>query len=62
MFVVEEITVSVIEGDFVTLLTGVKTNQQDRLRWYFNDIRISQITGDLSKTCKDVQCDGKFRD
>ncbi|XP_058618025.1 uncharacterized protein LOC131531341 isoform X2 [Onychostoma macrolepis] len=51
-----------MEGDCVTLHTGVKTNQQDRLRWYFNDIRIAQITGDLSKTCKDVQCDGKFRD
>uniref|UniRef100_A0A671R1A0 Immunoglobulin domain-containing protein n=1 Tax=Sinocyclocheilus anshuiensis TaxID=1608454 RepID=A0A671R1A0_9TELE len=51
-----------MEGDFVTLHTGVKTNQQDRIRWYFNDIRLAQITGDLSKTCTDVQCDGKFRD
>ncbi|KAL0149442.1 hypothetical protein M9458_055230, partial [Cirrhinus mrigala] len=45
-----------MEGDSVTLHTGVKTNQQDRIRWYFNDIRIAQITGDLSKICTDVQC------
>ncbi len=61
MFGAEEITVSVMEGDCVTLHTGVKANQQDRLRWYFNVIRIAQITGDLSKTCKDVQCDKIFR-
>ncbi|XP_016115823.1 uncharacterized protein, partial [Sinocyclocheilus grahami] len=29
---------------------------QERIRWYFNDIRIAQITGDLSKICTDVQC------
>ncbi|KAL0149457.1 hypothetical protein M9458_055245, partial [Cirrhinus mrigala] len=45
-----------MEGDSVTLHTGVKTNQQDRIRWYFNDTRIAQITGDLSKICTDVQC------
>uniref|UniRef100_A0A673HPS5 Immunoglobulin domain-containing protein n=1 Tax=Sinocyclocheilus rhinocerous TaxID=307959 RepID=A0A673HPS5_9TELE len=56
------VIVSVMEGDCVTLHTGVKTKQQDRIRWYFNDIRIAQITGDLSKICTDVQCDGKFRD
>ncbi|XP_016108704.1 uncharacterized protein [Sinocyclocheilus grahami] len=62
VFGVEEITVSVMERDCVTLHTGVKTNQQDRIRWYFNDIRLAQITGDLSKTCTDVQCDERFRD
>ncbi|XP_050957412.1 uncharacterized protein LOC127158287 [Labeo rohita] len=62
VFGVEEITVSLILGDCVTLHTGVKTNQQDRIRWYYNDIRIAQITRDRSKTCTDVQCDGKFRD
>ncbi|XP_067254942.1 carcinoembryonic antigen-related cell adhesion molecule 1-like [Chanodichthys erythropterus] len=57
--------VSVKEGDSVTLNTGVQTNHQDRIRWYFNDIRIAQINGDLSKTCTDIQCkdgDERFRD
>uniref|UniRef100_A0A8C1YNY9 Immunoglobulin domain-containing protein n=1 Tax=Cyprinus carpio TaxID=7962 RepID=A0A8C1YNY9_CYPCA len=62
VFGVEEITMSVTEEDFVTLHTGVKTNHQDRIRWYYNDIRIAQITGNLIKTCKDVQCDEKFKD
>uniref|UniRef100_A0A672L6K3 Immunoglobulin domain-containing protein n=1 Tax=Sinocyclocheilus grahami TaxID=75366 RepID=A0A672L6K3_SINGR len=57
--------VFVMEGESVTLHTGVKTNQQNRIRWYFNDTRIAQITGDLSKTCTDVQCNEgteRFRD
>ncbi|XP_051763490.1 uncharacterized protein LOC127519866 [Ctenopharyngodon idella] len=52
---------SVMEGDSVTLHTAVKTNQQDRIRWYFNDIRIAQITRNLSKTCADKQCGKRFR-
>ncbi|KAI2650653.1 Obscurin [Labeo rohita] len=57
--------VSVMEGDTVTIYTGVKTNQQEEMRWYFNDIRIAQITKDLSFICTDVQCkysDARFRD
>ncbi|XP_048051706.1 uncharacterized protein LOC125271629 [Megalobrama amblycephala] len=50
-----------MEGDSVTLHTLVETNQQDRIRWYFNDIRIAQITGNLSKTCADKQCGKRFR-
>ncbi|KAF4097231.1 uncharacterized protein LOC131529659 [Onychostoma macrolepis] len=60
-----EVSVSVTEGDSVTLHTGIKENQQDRIRWYFNGIRIAQINGDLSKTCTDVQCNEgteRFRD
>ncbi len=56
---------SVMEGDSVTLHTGVKANQQGRIRWHFNGIRIAQISGDLSKTCTDVQCNEdteSFRD
>ncbi|XDV24066.1 hypothetical protein PO909_028345 [Leuciscus waleckii] len=45
-----------MEGDSVTLHTGVVKTQQDRIRWYCNDTRIAQINGDLSKTCTDVQC------
>ncbi|XP_016344343.1 uncharacterized protein LOC107690500 [Sinocyclocheilus anshuiensis] len=57
--------VFLMEGESVTLHTGVKTNQQERIRWYFNDTRIAQITGDPSKTCTDVQCNEgteRFRD
>ncbi|XP_073699660.1 uncharacterized protein [Garra rufa] len=46
----------VIMDDSVTLHTGVKTSQQEDIKWYFNDIRIAQITGDLSFICSDVQC------
>ncbi len=55
----------VMEGDSVTLLTGIKKNQEDRIRWYCNDTRIAQINGDPSKTCTDVQCNKgteRFRD
>ncbi|XP_052445407.1 uncharacterized protein LOC127987194 isoform X2 [Carassius gibelio] len=62
VFGVEEITMSVREEDVVTLHTGVKTNHRDRIRWYYKDIRIAQITGDLIKTCKDIQCKERFRD
>jgi len=57
--------VSVKEGDSVTLHTGVKTNQLDKIRWYFNNTQIARITGDLSKICTDVQCNEenvRFRD
>ncbi|XP_067252742.1 uncharacterized protein [Chanodichthys erythropterus] len=56
--------VFVMEGDSVTLHTGVEKTHQDRMKWYFNDIRIAQINGDPSKTCTDVQCkdgDERFR-
>ncbi|CAM4659929.1 unnamed protein product [Leuciscus chuanchicus] len=61
----DEVTVSVMEGDSVTLNTGVQTKQQEVIKWYFNDTRIAQITGDLSKICTDVQCNKgteRFRD
>uniref|UniRef100_A0A8C1RAB7 Ig-like domain-containing protein n=1 Tax=Cyprinus carpio TaxID=7962 RepID=A0A8C1RAB7_CYPCA len=57
--------VSVMEGDSVTLHTDVKTNQQEDIRWRFNDILIAEITGDLSFICTDVQCNNgteRFRD
>uniref|UniRef100_A0A8C1LEX3 SLAM family member 9-like n=1 Tax=Cyprinus carpio TaxID=7962 RepID=A0A8C1LEX3_CYPCA len=59
------VSVFVTEGDSVTLLTGIKKNQEDRIRWYCNDTRIAQINGDPSKTCTDVQCNEgteRFRD
>ncbi len=54
-----------MEGDSVILNTDVKTTQQDDIKWYFNDIRIAQITGDLSFICTDVQCNegtDRFKD
>ncbi|KAL0161694.1 hypothetical protein M9458_045419, partial [Cirrhinus mrigala] len=54
-----------MKGDSVTLHTGVETKQQEDIKWYFNDIRIAQISGDLSHNCTDVKCeDGeeRFRD
>ncbi|XP_067272584.1 uncharacterized protein [Pseudorasbora parva] len=56
------VSVSVMEGDSVTLHTGVETNQQDRMTWYFNNTRIAQITGNKSKICADDQCTERFRD
>ncbi|XP_059426024.1 uncharacterized protein LOC132160287 [Carassius carassius] len=58
-------SVSVMEGDSVIFRTGVKTNQQEDIKWYFGDTRIAQISGDLSKICTDVQCNEgteRFRD
>ncbi len=51
-----------MEGDSVTLFTDVKTNQQEKIKWYFNDIRLAETTGDQSKICADVQCKERFRD
>uniref|UniRef100_A0A8C1VNE5 Immunoglobulin domain-containing protein n=1 Tax=Cyprinus carpio TaxID=7962 RepID=A0A8C1VNE5_CYPCA len=53
---VDKDEVSVMEGDSVTLHTGVQTNQQEKIKWYFNDSRIAQISGDHRKICTDVQC------
>ncbi|XP_052394837.1 uncharacterized protein LOC127942869 isoform X3 [Carassius gibelio] len=63
--VVSDVLVSVREGDSVTLHTGVQTDQQEEIKWYFKDTRIAQISGDLSKTCTDVECNEgteRFRD
>ncbi len=54
--------VSVKEGDLVIFHTDVKTNQQNCIRWHFNQTCIS---GNLSHICTDVQCNNgteKFRD
>uniref|UniRef100_A0A673GK91 Immunoglobulin domain-containing protein n=1 Tax=Sinocyclocheilus rhinocerous TaxID=307959 RepID=A0A673GK91_9TELE len=59
------VSVFVMKGDSVSLHTDVKTNQQEDIKWYFNDIRIAQIAGDLSFNCTDVQCNEgteRFRD
>lgn len=48
------------KGNSVTLPTDGKINTKG-IKWYFNDIRIAQINGDL-KICTDDQCDDRFRD
>uniref|UniRef100_A0A672KF56 Immunoglobulin domain-containing protein n=1 Tax=Sinocyclocheilus grahami TaxID=75366 RepID=A0A672KF56_SINGR len=64
----DDVSLSVNEGDSgdsVTLHTDVETNQQEKIRWYFNDTRIAQITGDQTNICTDVQCNEgteRFRD
>uniref|UniRef100_A0A8C1ZG61 Ig-like domain-containing protein n=1 Tax=Cyprinus carpio TaxID=7962 RepID=A0A8C1ZG61_CYPCA len=55
-------SMSVMEGDPVTLNTGVTTDQQEKLLWYFNKTRLAQISGDQSKICTDDQCEERFRD
>ncbi|XP_042605286.1 uncharacterized protein LOC109066867 isoform X1 [Cyprinus carpio] len=57
-----DVSVSVNEGDSVFLHTGVKTNQQEEVAWYFNDTRIARITGDFSLICTDDECKDRFRD
>ncbi|KAK7126523.1 hypothetical protein R3I94_017873 [Phoxinus phoxinus] len=64
-FYVDIVQVSVMEGNSVTLNTGVETKQQEDIKWYFNELRIAEISGDLSDICTDVRCeDGpeRFRD
>ncbi|XP_067253053.1 uncharacterized protein [Chanodichthys erythropterus] len=59
------VSVFVKEGDSVTLNTGSKTNQQEKIKWYFNNIRIAQINGDLSCICTELQCNNgteRFKD
>uniref|UniRef100_A0A8C2C4R7 Immunoglobulin domain-containing protein n=1 Tax=Cyprinus carpio TaxID=7962 RepID=A0A8C2C4R7_CYPCA len=51
-----------MEGDSVTLHTGVEKVQKEKINWYFNGIRIATITRDLRYICTDVQCDKRFRD
>ncbi|XP_052445353.1 uncharacterized protein LOC127987098 isoform X2 [Carassius gibelio] len=57
----DRVQILVKEGDPVTLHTGVEVNQQDRATWYFNDVRIAYIDGDM-KICTDDECPEGFRD
>ncbi len=57
----DKISVSLKNGDSVTLHTGVETNQQQDIQWYFSSTRIAQINGDLSYICTDDQCKERFR-
>ncbi|ROL55106.1 hypothetical protein DPX16_0801 [Anabarilius grahami] len=50
------------QGEDVILDSGEIRKPNDSLAWYFKDILITEITGDQSKICTDVQCDERFRD
>ncbi|XP_073699507.1 uncharacterized protein [Garra rufa] len=61
----DRVSVPVMEGDSVTLHTGVETKHQEDIKWYFSGVRIAQISGDLSFICTNVQCNEgteRFRD
>ncbi|XP_026099375.1 uncharacterized protein LOC113070326 [Carassius auratus] len=48
--------VNLMMGVSVTLKTGLTTDQQEKIRWFFKDTLIAEITGDLGYICTDVQC------
>ncbi|XP_059399720.1 uncharacterized protein LOC132131668 [Carassius carassius] len=55
VFVVEAVvgsnSVSVTEGDFVTLKSDVSMQERDKILWYFNDTLIALIREDPSEGC-----------
>ncbi|CAM4660338.1 unnamed protein product [Leuciscus chuanchicus] len=53
---------SVKEGESVILDPGEIRKPNDVMTWYFYEILITEITGDQSKICTDVQCKERFRD
>ncbi|XP_058616254.1 uncharacterized protein LOC131530149 [Onychostoma macrolepis] len=55
-------TISVTEGESVTLDPGVIKNKNYEMTWYFNETLIAEITGDQSFICTGVQCKERFRD
>ncbi|KAF4097201.1 carcinoembryonic antigen-related cell adhesion molecule 1-like [Onychostoma macrolepis] len=56
------VSVFVIEGDSVTLYTDIEANQQEKIRWYFNDIQIAVVIGEKREICTEDQCKERFRD
>ncbi len=58
----DEVSVSVMEGDSVTLYSDAEANQQQKIKWYFNDIQIAAIIGDKREICTDDVCKELFRD
>ncbi|XP_059424834.1 carcinoembryonic antigen-related cell adhesion molecule 1-like [Carassius carassius] len=55
----DEVSVSVMEGDSVTLIY-VETNKQEDIKWYFNDTQIAEIAGNHSKIYTDNQDKERF--
>ncbi len=50
------------EGESATFDPGVIKKLNNLMTWYFDDVRIAEITGDQSKICTDVRCKERFRD
>ncbi|XDV23881.1 hypothetical protein PO909_028245, partial [Leuciscus waleckii] len=53
---------SVMEGESVTLVPGLRRKPNCMMTVHFNDIFIAEISRDQSKICTDVQCKERFRD
>ncbi|KAK7126492.1 hypothetical protein R3I94_017845 [Phoxinus phoxinus] len=53
---------TVMEGDSVTLNTGVTKQQRDKMLWYFNDTLIALINGEPNTSCLYDGEGGRFRD
>ncbi|XP_067271491.1 uncharacterized protein [Pseudorasbora parva] len=49
-------------GDSVTLHTPITINKQDRIKWYFQDMRIAYTFGNQTQICTDKKCKERFRD
>uniref|UniRef100_A0A9J8D7S9 Immunoglobulin domain-containing protein n=1 Tax=Cyprinus carpio carpio TaxID=630221 RepID=A0A9J8D7S9_CYPCA len=61
----EQDEVKTNKGESVTLDFGEIKKPNDVMTWFFKDTLIARITGDLNKTCTDVQCKDdaeRFRD
>ncbi|KAK9967208.1 hypothetical protein ABG768_001616, partial [Culter alburnus] len=56
------VSVSVKEGDLLTLNTGVTKQQHDKILWYFNDTLIALINGHPNTSCLYDGEGGRFRD
>ncbi|XP_048038316.1 uncharacterized protein LOC125263348 [Megalobrama amblycephala] len=56
------VTVSVMEGDSVTLNTDITKRQHDKMLWYFEDTRMALINGHTNTSCLYDGEDGRFRD
>ncbi|KAL0149410.1 hypothetical protein M9458_055198 [Cirrhinus mrigala] len=54
--------VAVMEGDSITLSTGITKQQRDKMLWYFNNTLIALINGESSKSCLYDGEGGIFRD
>ncbi|XP_052394104.1 uncharacterized protein LOC127942442 [Carassius gibelio] len=52
-------SVSVMEGDLVTLQYLMEKQQQEIIIWPFDNIAIAEINGNPSKICTDVRCDNR---
>lgn len=56
------LAVHVMEGDSITLCTGVQTNQNKIIKWYCNTDRIAVIIGYQHKICTNDTCPQRLRD